>query len=189
MSGMAVQETRRVGEVFTVDDLDAIPEDGLQWELLDGMLLVTPAPRATHQSVIGEIYLVLRHGCPAHLKVFLSPLDWRPDQLTNLQPDLLVVRRDRLEVKNVTYPELDLAVEVLSPSTRMKDLLLKRERYERAGVRSYWIVDPGPEHPSVLALDLVDGAYVEVGRAVDDERLTLANPFEVTLVPADLARW
>lgn len=55
MSGMAVQESRRVGEAFTVDDLDAIAEDGLQWELLDGMLLVTPAPKAMHQSVIGEL--------------------------------------------------------------------------------------------------------------------------------------
>jgi len=161
---MVVLENRVV-EAYTVDDLDAMPK-----------------------AVVGELHLVLRQGCPAHLKVFFAPLDWRPDRLTSLQPDLLVVRRDTLEVKNVTFSEFDLAVEVLSPSTRTKDLLLKRERYERAGVRAYWLVDPGPNNPSILALEFVDGRYVEAGRAVGDERLSLTRPFEVTLVPADLAR-
>lgn len=187
MAGMVVRE-HRVVEAYTVDDLDAMPDDGVQRELLDGLLLVTPSPILIHQAVVGELYLALRRACPDHLKVFFAPLDWRPDRLTSLQPDLLVLPRDRLEVTNVTLPDLELAVEVLSPSTRTKDLLLKRERYERAGVRAYWLVDPGPRNPSVLALDLVDGGYVEAGRAVGDQRLSLTRPFEITLVPADLAR-
>ena len=116
MAGMVVRE-RRVVEVRTVDDLDAMPDDGVQRELLDGLLLVTPSPILIHQAVVGELHLALRHACPDHLKVLFAPLDWRPDQLTSLQPDLLVLPRDRLEVTNVTLPDLELAVEVLSPST------------------------------------------------------------------------
>ncbi|MGH3095699.1 MAG: Uma2 family endonuclease [Streptosporangiales bacterium] len=171
---------------WTVDDLDALPDDGLQYELLDGLLLVTPVPIPIHQGVIGNLYLVLRDACPAGLTVFLAPLDWRPDLRTSLQPDLLVVRRDEIGEKNVTYPELALAVEVLSPSTRRKDLVLKRSKYEDAGVGSYWVVDP--KEPSVQAWDLVDGRYVETGVARGAEPVTLDRPFPVTLIPADLAQ-
>lgn len=171
---------------WTVDDLDALPDDGLQYELLDGLVLVTPAPIPIHQWVIGNLHLALRAACPPELAVFLAPLDWRPDLRTSLQPDLLVVRRDEIGEKNVTYPELALAVEVLSPSTRRKDLVLKRSKYEDAGVGSYWVVDP--KEPSAQAWDLVDGRYVEAGAARGDETVTLTRPFPVTLVPADLAR-
>lgn len=171
---------------WTVEDLDTLPDDGLQYELLDGLLLVTPAPIPIHQWVIGNMHLALRAACPPDLTVFLAPLGWRPDLRTSLQPDLLVVRRDRIGEKNVTYPELALAVEVLSPSTRRKDLVLKRSKYEDAGVGAYLVVDP--KEPSVQAWDLVDGRYVEAGAARGSETVTLARPFSVTLVPADLAR-
>ena len=77
-----------------------------------------------------------------------------------------------------------LAVEVLSPSTRAKDLLLKRGLYEDSGVTSYWTVDP--DEPSVTALELRAGAYVEVGRAEGDDLLELALPFPVRLSPRAL---
>lgn len=171
---------------WTVEDLDALPDDGLQYELLDGLLLVTPAPVPIHQWVIGNLHLALRAACPPGLAVFLAPLDWRPDLRTSLQPDLLVVRRDEVGEKNVTYPGLALAVEVLSPSTRRKDLVLKRSKYEDAGVGSYWVVDP--KEPSVQAWDLADGRYVDAAAARGTEVATLARPFPVTLVPADLAQ-
>jgi Uma2 family endonuclease len=77
-----------------------------------------------------------------------------------------------------------LAVEVLSPSTRRKDLFLKRSKYQDAGVVSYWIVDP--EAPSVTALELINGHYVVVGEASGDEVLTLERPFPVLVVPSSL---
>ena len=126
---------------WTVDDLERIPDDGLQYELLDGMLLVSPSPAARHQWVSGRLFLILTAGCPAGLKVFFAPLDWQPDPLTSFQPDLLVVRDEDVDIKNITRP-LVLAVEVLSLSTRRKDLLLKRSKYEDSGVANYWIVDP-----------------------------------------------
>ena len=77
------------------------------------------------------------------------------------------MRRADVGVKNIQLPLL-LAVEVLSPSTRRKDIVLKRSKYEDAGIASYWVVDP--EEPSIVAWELRDGRYVEIGRAVDDER-------------------
>ncbi|WP_413452856.1 Uma2 family endonuclease [Georgenia phoenicis] len=176
----------RTGEEWTVDDLDRLPDDGLQYELLDGLLLVTPAPVLAHQRAIGNLYVVLRAACPPGYEVFLSPVDWRPDRRTSLQPDLLVVRNEDVEVKNITAP-LVLAVEVLSPSTRRKDLLLKRSKYEESGVQSYWVVDPA--EPSLLALDLDDdGGYVTTAHARGADRAALTAPFPVDVVPAELVR-
>ena len=67
---------------------------------------------------------------------------------------------------------------------RSKDLLLKRGIYEQSGVGSYWIVDP--DEPSVTALELRDGRYVEAGRVVGDEVLALELPFPVRLCPQAL---
>jgi Uma2 family endonuclease len=75
-------------------------------------------------------------------------------------------------------------VEVLSTSTRAKDLVLKRALYEDSGVSSYWVVDP--EEPSLLVLELQVGGYVEHARVRGDETATLSRPFEVTLAPSSL---
>src|SRR5690349_9010982 len=105
---------------WTVDDLDGLPNDGLQYELLDGILLVSPAPVVTHQLVVGRLYKLVDAACPPGLTTLFSPVDWRPHRRTSLQPDLLVIEEEQLEKANVQVP-LHLAVEVLSPSTRSKD--------------------------------------------------------------------
>jgi Uma2 family endonuclease len=181
MTSMAVMP--RVSDDWTVDDLEHLPDDGLRYELLDGILLVTPAPMPIHQGVLGELYKRLDAACPRHLKVFVAPLDWQPDRRTSLQPDLLVVPRDDIGPKNVTRP-LTLAVEVLSPSTRRKDQVLKFSKYADSNVASYWIVDP--HEPSVVAYDLVAGSYLEVARAQGGEKFTVANPFPLRFRPGDL---
>ena len=104
---------------WTVHDLDLLPDDGLQYELLDGSLLVSPAPTTRHQRAVARLYLLLAAACPDDLELFFAPLDWRPDIRTSLQPDLLVVRKQDVELANITRP-LVLAVEILSPSTRRK---------------------------------------------------------------------
>ena len=178
----AVTVMPRLGD-WSVADLARLPDDGLQYELADGVLLVSPAPVPRHQVVVGEVYLLLRASCPADLQVLVAPVDYQPTERRSLQPDLLVVRRDDVGPTRIVAP-LVLAVEVLSPSTRSKDLLLKRGLYEDSGVASYWVVDP--EEPSVLALELRDGRYVEAGRAVGNDVLRLHLPFPVELTPQDL---
>lgn len=172
----------RHGE-WTVADLADIPDDGLQYELADGVLLVSPAPVPLHQVVVGELHLLLRAACPPELQVLFAPVDFQPTQRRSLQPDLLVVRRVDVGETRIVAPLL-LAVEVLSPSTRSKDLLLKRGLYEDSGIASYWVVDPA--EPSVLALELTAGRYVEAGRVVGEQVLRLDLPFPVALQPRAL---
>jgi Uma2 family endonuclease len=63
------------GHTWTVDDLRNLPDDGLRYELVDGTLLVSAAPSKLHQRALGNLHVLLRAGCPAHLEVFLAPTD------------------------------------------------------------------------------------------------------------------
>jgi Uma2 family endonuclease len=165
---------------WTVADLAQTPDDGLRYELVDGVLLVSPAPSNRHQIVVGELHVLLRAACPADARVMLAPTDYQPTERRSLQPDLLVALRSDVGDEPISAPLL-LAVEVLSPSTRSVDLLLKSGVYAESGVAAYWVVDPAV--PSVRAWRLVDGRYVEAGAAEGDEALTLDEPFPVRVVP------
>jgi Uma2 family endonuclease len=169
---------------WTVADLAGLPDDGLQYELLDGVLLVTPATVLRHQRAAGHLYLLLTEACPPRgLEVYFAPVDWQPDDRTSLQPDLLVVRDEDVEHANIRAP-LVLAVEILSPSTRRKDLILKRSKYEDVGVTSYWVVDP--QAPSLTVFELREGRYVEVGQVFGSDELVVEQPFKVAVTPAGL---
>ena len=102
---------------------------------------------------------------------------------TEVQPDVLVATRSALTEVDLPGAPL-LAVEVLSASTRRSDLTLKRERYERAGVASYWVVDPAG--PSLLVHELRDGAYGEAVRVPPEDTWQATAPFPVTVRPGDL---
>ena len=100
-----------------------------------------------HQRILGDLYFLFRecaqlHGMPC--EVYLSPCDVRLDRdnYTMVQPDLLVIcgEYDEDAIRYEGAP--DLVIEILSPSTRKKDLTLKLFKYQAAGVREYWIVDP-----------------------------------------------
>lgn len=182
MMGMT---TISVEEWFTADDLDALPDDGNRYELLDGELLVTPSPTVRHQNVAGELFLALRLALPPGLRVLMAPMDVRFGPKRQLQPDLLVLRDEGLEAVRVESVPL-LVVEILSPGTRSRDLVQKRRAYEEEGVVSYWIVDP--KAPSLIVLELADGAYQEVARVAGDQPWTASLPYVVTVVPRDLLR-
>lgn len=169
---------------WTVADLELLPDDGLRYELVDGTLLVSAAPSLQHQRVLGNLYVLLRAACPPDLEVFLAPTDYQPTDTRSLQPDLLAVTRDGLGPKAVTLP-LALAVEVLSPSSRSVDLVLKRELYEQAGVQCYWVVDP--DTLTVRAWVLQEGRLVE--HPVDlTAPTTLPGPVPVRCAAGDLVR-
>ena len=169
---------------LTYDDLAAMPDDdGHRYELVDGTLIVTPAPRASHQRVVGNLYLAAAAGCPRDLDVFVAPVDVVLSVNTVLEPDLLVARRSDLTEGDLPAAPV-LAVEVLSPSTRRIDLGTKRLAFEAAGVASYWVVDP--DEPSLTAFELEGGAYRQVARVVGDDRWEATRPFSVQVVPAHL---
>lgn len=169
---------------LTRADLDRMPDDdGHRYELIDGALVVTPAPAWRHQRGVLRLARQLEDACHAGLQVFVAPLDVSLADDTVLQPDVLVARTADLGIRDLPAAPV-LAVEVLSPSTRHIDLDLKRACYQRAGCPSYWVLDP--DGPSLVAWDLVDRAYVEIARVGPDESWSAAQPFPVEIRPADL---
>jgi len=181
---MTTVTTMPLSGEWTADDLDALPDDGLRYELVDGVLLVSPSPTYPHQLGLSELLFVLRSAAPHDLRVLGAPLDIRFTPTRQLQPDIVVLPRRELTPKVLDLPLL--VVEVLSPSTRATDLTLKRHVFEQAGVPSYWLLDT--ELPSLTVLELVAGAYVQVAAASGTEALAINRPFPVSIVPADLMR-
>jgi Uma2 family endonuclease len=123
------------GRPFTVDDLAATPDDGNRYELIDGMLLVSPAPGRPHQKLAYELYGVLAAACPDEFDVLGAPFAVRPSTTTELQPDLLVGRDEDFTDKLLPAAPV-LAVEVLSPSSVINDLNNKKAAYQRMGSRA-----------------------------------------------------
>ena len=128
---------------YTVDDLERFPSDGNRYELLDGVLLVTPAPREAHQVIAGEIQGRLFAAlAPEGRARVLGPGVITLSPATQLQPDILVYpARFRLGVGWTGITEHWLAVEVLSRSSRAYDRLYKRDAYFALGVQQVWLVD------------------------------------------------
>ena len=155
--------TKRKGE-YTLEDYYAIPDER-RVELIDGEIFNMAAPSALHQLILGELYAQFRTSVDAHglpCRVILSPCDVQLDldDRTMVQPDLFVLCRD-IDLKNRSIPGApDLTVEILSDSTRAKDLLLKTYKYKNAGVREYWIVDPVKQE--VLVYDFSDESLTPV---------------------------
>ncbi|MCC7055439.1 MAG: Uma2 family endonuclease [Gemmatimonadaceae bacterium] len=130
---------------YTADDLADMPDDGNRYEVIDGVLYVTPAPVLSHQWVQARLIAVL----PAYvqaigLMLFVAPTAVRASEITEVQPDLLIfdpARVDPDEERRLPMSSLVLAVEILSPSTRHRDRGLKRRTYLANGVAEYWVVD------------------------------------------------
>ena len=131
---------------WTVEMLDALPDDGQRYEIIDGELFVTPAPSDVHQIVVGALVAYLRDYMRGSGLAYAmhSPSDVRkPDPSKNrIQPDVFAVRlRDG---KRPPYPyalsDILLAIEVESPSNPLYDYHTKRELYLGKGVPEYWIV-------------------------------------------------
>ena len=142
---------------WTYDDYAALPDDGRRYEIVKGVLVMTPAPSPEHQDIVGEIFSALR----THIKlaglgrVFTGPIDVDLGPKNVYQPDLVVVLNTHLdrvaEKKIIGAP--DLVVEVASPSTAAYDRLTKYEKYAHAGIREYWMVKPKSRSVEVLVLE------------------------------------
>jgi Uma2 family endonuclease len=168
---------------FTYEDLKGMPDDGRRYELLDGALVATPSPGTAHQVCVGALFVLLReHRRPGDI-VMIAPYDYVISEVTVLEPDVLVARREDLGTANLAATPL-LVVEVISPGTRRLDRTAKRSAYEEAGVPAYWIVDPGG--PAVTVLELVEERYQQVATVSGEESFTAALPFAVEITPARL---
>jgi Uma2 family endonuclease len=134
---------------LTYADLLALPDDRMRHELIDGEHYVSAAPAWRHQIVLGNLFWIIKSFVRAHRlgEVSFAPTDVFLSDFDVVEPDLLFVGLARLAQieERVVRGAPDLAVEVLSPSTRNRDLTIKRRVYRQFGVTEYWIVDPAQE--------------------------------------------
>lgn len=173
------------GNLLTRADLDALPDDGLRHELIDGTFVMSPSPGRPHQRMALSIAVALRAAVAASdLEVLIAPFDvvLGPNVV---EPDIIVAPRSDFTDRDLPVAPL-LAVEVRSSSTAWLDQGRKRTLYEEHGVASYWLADPSV--PSITILELRQGRYVQVATATGDETVAVDAPAHLTLNPAVLAR-
>ncbi|MBR3279305.1 MAG: Uma2 family endonuclease, partial [Lachnospiraceae bacterium] len=149
------QTEKKNGE-YTLDDYYALPDER-RVELIDGVFYDMAAPAVIHQKILGELFVLFRECTAAHdgeCEVFVAPCDVRLDcdNKTMVQPDIFLICHPYDLGANALDGAPDLTLEILSPTTRAKDMLLKLHKYQSAGVKEYWIVDP--DHSTVLVYDL-----------------------------------
>ncbi|MBC8074911.1 MAG: Uma2 family endonuclease [Chloroflexales bacterium] len=158
---------------WTYGDYAAIPSDGLWYEIIDGVLYMSPAPGTGHQPAAGLIfYFLMQHiqfagnGC-----VFAAPVDVELAPGTVVQPDVVVVLNANAGIitpsRIVGTP--DLVVEVASPGTAGYDRREKQDAYARAGVAEYWIADPNARAVELLRLN--GAAYKSLGVFINNALL------------------
>ncbi|WP_026651003.1 Uma2 family endonuclease [Butyrivibrio proteoclasticus] len=137
--------SKKQGE-YTLEDYYALPDEQ-RVELIDGVFYDMSSPRIVHQDICYVIHSAIASYIKANkgkCKAFSAPVDVQIDcdDKTMVQPDVLVVcDRDKIKGFGI-YGAPDFLVEILSPSTRKKDMTVKLTKYMEAGVREYWIVDP-----------------------------------------------
>ncbi|MDP2830273.1 MAG: Uma2 family endonuclease [Sulfuricellaceae bacterium] len=184
--GLAQRDT----EHYTVGDYLTWPED-VRYELIDGIAyMMAPAPTVFHQDIAGEIYFQLRQKLEDHpCRVLIAPVDVvlprqnETDEQANtiVQPDVLVVcDPDKILEKRVRGAP-DFIVEVLSPATASHDMVIKRQLYEKSGVREYWLIHPTDR---VLITYRLEG--LEFGKP---DMLELKGETPVAVLPGVVIQW
>ncbi|MDP9799101.1 Uma2 family endonuclease [Catenuloplanes nepalensis] len=166
---------------LTVDDLERFPEDGVRRELIDGLLLVCPAPSRAHQKIASYLERTLEETCPEHLEV-VQGVEIRLGPRRTFIPDVLVITADAAQHRSRMYEphEIALAVEIVSPTSMAIDRVLKPNLYAEAGIPHYWRIEIEDGKILILthALDLV-GSYRETGRHAD--QLKIDEPWSIDI--------
>jgi Uma2 family endonuclease len=160
---------------WTRADYRRLPDNGLQYELLDGELIMTPAPNRSHQDVIGNLYFAIRQhiGQKGRGWVMVAPFDVFLGPEDHVQPDVLFVAQANLHIvrNDGVYGAPDFVAEALSPGREVHDRSVKLKLYLQAGVREYWIIDPLKRTIEVFVKRQGRAKYVQVGTFKPGERV------------------
>ncbi|MEV6800183.1 Uma2 family endonuclease [Micromonospora rifamycinica] len=152
---------------WTTDDLDALPEDGRRRELLDGVLILPASPTRIHQTIAMRLGVALEEECPDDFDV-TQAVEVRINRTRSFIPDVLVTTSTAAAREPSRYEphEVVLAVEIVSPSTRSIDRVLKPTLYAQAGIPFYWRIEVEDDGLVVhtYRIDAVNEVYLETGR-------------------------
>jgi Uma2 family endonuclease len=150
---------------WTYDEYAALPDDGQRYEIVNGVLLMTPAPSPDHQAISLRFshYLFMHVELAGLGRVFPTPIDVELGPKNVFQPDLVVLLNahlDKVAAKKIIGAP-DLVIEVASRGTATYDRVSKYDIYARAGIPEYWIVRPTNRTIEVLILE--NGEYYSSG--------------------------
>ena len=182
--------TEHVGP-WTIDDVLAMADDGThtRHELVDGQLIVSPAPGYPHQRASRLLAALLEQAaaaCDAHVEVFEAVNVITPSGL--VIPDIAIVRADAARDAELSLPASAMAavIEIVSPSTRRIDRLVKPSVYAEAGIPTYWRLELHPT-AALTSYTLTAGHYAQVKTASTDTAIhRVTTPFPATIPLADL---
>ncbi|MBQ9031390.1 MAG: Uma2 family endonuclease [Parasporobacterium sp.] len=161
---------------YTLEDYLALPEDQ-RVELIDGVIYDMGSPTASHQLISGEIYRQISnyiHDHKGSCVPLIAPTDVQLDcdNRTIVEPDVMIVcDRSRISRSRV-FGAPDFVLEVLSPSTRNKDIFVKGAKYMNAGIREYWMVDPGKK--TVMTYEFHSAEDTDIHLYTFDEKVPAA---------------
>ena len=143
--------------LLTVDDYRAMPETGPRYQLIEGDLIMSPAPNRYHQDISRNLEFMLLKFLEKHAlgKLYHAPFDVYLNQYNVFQPDILFVTKERLSILTEAGAEgaPNLVIEILSPRTAQLDKESKRKVYAREGVEELWILDPVAKSVAIFRLE------------------------------------
>lgn len=167
-------------KAWTLDEVLALPEDqGNRVELIDGTVVVSPAPTSKHQRIQHRIQVAWDSSIPADLEL-LPGVNIVLGGARLLIPDIAVVTDPGTDTVYYSGADLLVAIEIHSPSTRAYDRALKRQVYADAGVPFLVMVDPAADPVCGVCYELEGGEYRDIARSQNGV-LTLTRPFAVTV--------
>ncbi len=150
---------------YTMEDLEALPDDGLRYELDDGCLVVSPPPPNAHNMAATELAYLILSGYGSQFRVAADGA-LLFDSRNYRQPDLLMIWREGAVPAYAGPGDVVLALEVMSPSSVRRDRLVKPAQYAAAGIPHFWRLEPLDR---VLVTYTLDGSvYRETGRFTDE---------------------
>ena len=165
---------------YTIDYIYALP-DKERAELIDGRIYNMAPPSPKHQSIIGELFFSIRNHIDAKggsCKPYVAPFAvfLNEDSYTYVEPDISVIGNPEKIDSRGCNGAPDWIIEIVSPSSRQMDYLIKLFKYRQAGVREYWIVDPDKDRITVYTFDpeaVTEYNFADVIKAGIFEDLTI----------------
>ncbi len=160
---------------FTAADLHALPNDGLRYELIDGSIIVSPGASFGHNIIARWIAEELEDSRPSEEWIVGTDQSAAIDDHNEPRPDIVVAHVRNVDQSLFPIVDSPLVAEVVSPHSGVRDTLIKRNLYARAGVPAYWIIMPDDEKGMISLAELrLDGT------AYPNETLYTTGVFETT---------